>query len=104
MAKTTVTPAQVQHIGKLATIPLSDAELQNLSHAFEDTLVVVDELREPDVSKTQPTSQVTGFINVWREDVVKTTQTFSQAAALKNAAKTHAGYFMVPGVLTAKDA
>jgi aspartyl/glutamyl-tRNA(Asn/Gln) amidotransferase C subunit len=104
MAKTTVSPAQVQHIGQLATIPLSDAELQNFSHAFEETLAVVDELREPDVSQTEITSQVTGFTNVWREDVVKTNQTFSQAAALKNAAKTHEGYFMVPGVLTAKDA
>ena len=104
MAKTTVTPAQVQHIGKLATIPLNDTELQNLSHAFEDALVLVDELREPDVSQTQSTSQVTGFTNVWREDITKPDHTFSQAAALKNAAKTHAGYFMVPGVLTAKDA
>jgi aspartyl-tRNA(Asn)/glutamyl-tRNA(Gln) amidotransferase subunit C len=104
MAKTTVTPAQVQHIGRLATIPLSETELQNFSHAFEETLVVVDELREPDVSQVEPTSQVTGFINVWREDIAKPDHTFSQTAALKNAAKTHAGYFMVPGVLTAKDA
>lgn len=103
MAKTTVTPAQVQHIGRLATIPLRETELQNFSHAFEETLVVVDELREPDVSHVEPTSQVTGFTNVWREDIAKPDQTFSQAAALKNAAKSHAGYFMVPGVLTAKD-
>ena len=104
MVKTTVSPAQVQHIGKLATIPLTEVELQNLAHSFEDTLVLVDELSEPDVSQVKSTSQVTGLINIWREDVVKTDQTFSQAAALKNAAKTHAGYFMVPGVLTAKDA
>lgn len=104
MAKTTVSPAQVQHIGILANIPLTEAEQQNFARAFEETLVVVDELREPDVSQAKITSQVTGFTNVWREDEATGSQTFSQTAALKNAAKTHEGYFMVPGVLTAKDA
>lgn len=104
MAKTTVTPAQVHHIGTLANIPLTAAEQQNFATAFEETLSVVDELRELDISQTKATSQVTGFTNVWREDEVKPEQSFSQTAALKNAAKTHDGYFMVPGVLTAKDA
>jgi len=103
MAKTTVSSDQVEHIAGLATIPVTPEQAQDLAHAFEETLVVVDQLKQVDVSQVLPTSQVTGFINVWRPDTATLDYTLTQTEALQNAAKTYQGYFMVPGVLTAKD-
>lgn len=103
MSKTTISPSQVQHIAVLANIPVSQLETERLAQEFDETLVVVDQLRAIDVSQTNSTHQVTGFTNVWRPDLIDESQSFTQAEALANAPVTHNGYFLVPGVLAAKD-
>lgn len=95
--------AQVQHIADLATIPVSDQETQKFAQAFGETLEVIDQLRQLDVSQTAITYQVTGLTNVWREDIARPEQCFSQDQALANAPKTHQGFFVVPGLLKNKD-
>lgn len=92
---TVITPATVKHIGQLARIPLTAAEEEKLAVEFAQTLAVVDELQTADVSGVEPTHQVTGLENVWREDVVDDRFTFTQAQALQNAKHTHHGYFVV---------
>ncbi len=89
----------VKHIAQLAHIPITDQEEKALEVAFEETLVVVNQLKEVDVTGVDPTSQVTGLENVWREDVVRPEDTFTQAEALSNAKKTYQGYFVVPQVI-----
>ncbi|HEX9817841.1 MAG TPA: Asp-tRNA(Asn)/Glu-tRNA(Gln) amidotransferase subunit GatC [Patescibacteria group bacterium] len=103
MLKITVTPEEVEHIAKLAQIPISDEEKQEFAKAFAETLTVVDELRELDTSHTSPTHQVTGLENVWREDKIDRKKMFTQEEALANGAKIHQGFFVVPRVLEEKD-
>jgi aspartyl-tRNA(Asn)/glutamyl-tRNA(Gln) amidotransferase subunit C len=103
VSKTKVTPSDVEHIAKLAQIPVSENEKQEFAKAFEETLGVVDELRELDVSKTKTTHQVTGLENIWREDVVEKEKMFSQKEALANSDNTHQGYFVVNRILEEKD-
>jgi aspartyl/glutamyl-tRNA(Asn/Gln) amidotransferase C subunit len=103
MSKTTLSPHQVQHIAVLANIPVSDHEAEKLAHEFDETLVVVDQLKSVNVKQVNQTHQVTGFSNVWRADEVNNANSFTQAQALANASASHEGYFLVPGVLTAKD-
>lgn len=103
MAKPTVTPEDVEHIAKLAQIPVSEDEKKKFATAFEETLGVVDQLRQLDVTKTPTTHQVTGLENVWREDEVNRAKMFTQARALANGAQTHNGYFVVPRILEEKD-
>ncbi len=98
-----VTQSQVKHIAGLATIPVSEEETQKLTQAFNETLAVVDQLKQVDVSTTKTTHQVTGLHNVLREDVVREDLSFTQAEALANAKVTHQGYFVVPYVLSNKD-
>lgn len=88
----------VKKIAKLANIPITDAEEAKLEAAFVETLKIVDELKEVDVTNVVPTSQVTGLTNVWREDVVDQASSFTQAEALKNAHQVHDGFFVVPQV------
>ena len=103
MSKTSISPSQVQHIAVLANIPVTQEETQKLSQEFEETLAVVDQLKSVDVSQTEATHQVTGFTNIWRPDIADESQSFTQGEALANAPATHDGYFLVPGVLSAKD-
>ncbi len=98
-----VTSNQVHHIATLATIPVTDAEAEKLAVGFGETLDVIDELRMLDTSKTAITYQVTGLTNVWRDDVADPEHSFTQPQALANAAQTHQGYFVVPGLLKNKD-
>ncbi len=89
----------VKHIAQLAHIPITDEEEKKLEKAFVETLGVVNELKEVDVTGVEPTSQVTGLENVWREDVIRPEDTFTQAEALSNAKKSFQGYFVVPQVI-----
>lgn len=103
MAKSSVTPRDVKHIAQLANIPVSAAEEKQFAQAFAETLEVVDQLRQLDISKTATTHQVTGLENIWREDTIDTQKMFSQQEALANGAVTHDGYFVVPRILEEKD-
>jgi aspartyl/glutamyl-tRNA(Asn/Gln) amidotransferase C subunit len=98
-ASTTITAAVVKHVASLAAIPVTDTEVVNLQSAFEATLETVSNLKELDVSKVEPTHQVTGLENVLREDKVDSSRTFTQAQALANAPVQHDGYFVVARVI-----
>ena len=97
-----ITTDQVKHIAKLASIPITEEEEKSLRDDFRETLEVISELQAVDVEGVEPTHQVTGFENVLREDVVNEENMLSQADALKNAKKTHDGYFVVPRIINEK--
>lgn len=98
-----VNNTQVKHIAKLANIPITEKESEKLAQDFSETLKVVDQLKKVDVSEVEITHQVTGFKNVFRDDVVKEENSFTQKEALANAKKTYKGYFVVPYILQNKD-
>lgn len=89
----------VAKIAKLATIPITDSEANVLANGFTKVLTIVDELNNVNVSNVEPTSQVTGLENVFREDVVDKNRMFTQKEALSNANRTADGFFMVDQVL-----
>lgn len=97
-----ITTSQVHHISKLANIPVTEKEAEAISKSFDETLEVVSQLQSVDVSKTEPTHQVTGLENVLRDDVVDTESMFSQDEALANAKHTHNGFFVVPRIIDEK--
>jgi len=99
--KSTITfsPQDVKKIAALAKIPVTSAEEKELAHGFNTTMEVVDELFKVDVAHVEPTSQVTGLINVFREDEVDATRQFSQEQALANAKQTYNGFFVVPQII-----
>lgn len=89
----------VAHIAVLANIPITEEEEKKLADGFTTTLQVVDSLMTIDTHHIQPTHQVTELENVWREDAVDQTRTFSQEDALANAASVHDGFFVVPQLI-----
>jgi aspartyl-tRNA(Asn)/glutamyl-tRNA(Gln) amidotransferase subunit C len=60
---------QVRHIAKLARLGLKDEEVEKFSKQLSDILGHMEMLNEVDTEKTEPTSQVTGLLNVSREDI-----------------------------------
>lgn len=59
---------QVAHIAKLARLGLKDDETEKFSRQLSDILGHMEMLNEVDTDKVEPTSQVTGLMNVTRED------------------------------------
>ncbi len=94
-----ITPASVKHIANLAHIPVTAVEEQKLAAGFSATLEVVDQLKSVNVTQIEPTHQVTGMENIWRDDVATSDYTFTQAQALQNSPQTHQGYFVVPRLI-----
>lgn len=92
-----------KHVANLANIPISDQEAEILTNAFDETLKVVDKLQSLDVGKTEPSHQVTGLVNVWREDKVIEEQMFTQKQALANAPRKHDGYFVVDRIINKEE-
>lgn len=97
--KTVISPALVQQMAVLANIPISKDEEQKLADGFTTTMKVVDQLNAIDTTNVEPTHQVTGLTNVFRDDVVDNEQMFTQAQALANASHTHHGFIMVDQIL-----
>lgn len=88
------TSTDVKKIADLARIPVSKTEKQTLASGFSTTLTVVDKMADVDVTGVEPTSQVTGLENVFREDEIDISRTFSQEQALANTRRAHNGFFV----------
>ncbi len=87
----------VSHVAQLANLPLTDEEKNKLETQLSETLDYVKQLEEIDTKGVEPTSQVTGLENVFRED--ETAPSLSQEEALKNAKSQYNGFFKVKAIL-----
>lgn len=68
---TTISTDDVRHLAQLSSLQLSDAEVESLRSDLENILSYIDQLGSLDTSGVEPTYQVTGLRNIWREDVVE---------------------------------
>jgi aspartyl-tRNA(Asn)/glutamyl-tRNA(Gln) amidotransferase subunit C len=89
--------AEVERIAKLARIGLSAEETSKMSVELGNILEFVEQLQSVDISNTEPTDQVTGLEDVWREDEVK--PSMDRDRILANAPAQEDGYILVKRVL-----
>ncbi len=97
--KKTFTKEDVKQIAELAQIPVNDTEITTLAFEFTKTLDAVNKLSELSTIDVEPTHQVTGLYNIFREDSIDKSRMFVQEEALLNAKNTHNGYFVVNQIL-----
>ncbi len=90
-------PEEILHIAKLARIGLSDAEVAQMAVELDSIMGFVEALQSVDVSDTEPTDQVTGLVDVMREDVVRPSMPREQLLA--NAPAQKDGYIVVKRVI-----
>jgi len=89
----------VDHIAKLAKIPITKKEKEDFAVGFNKTLEVIDSLFKVNVKGIKPTQQVTGLENILREDEVDEKKMLTQEQALSNTKNKHNGYFIVDQIL-----
>jgi aspartyl-tRNA(Asn)/glutamyl-tRNA(Gln) amidotransferase subunit C len=68
---TKLTADQVRHIAKLARLRLTDAEVEKFAPELSSILQYIDKLSEVNTENIEPTAQVTGLTNKFREDEIK---------------------------------
>lgn len=60
----------VQYLAQLSSLRLGDEEAEALRSDLEDIIDYITLLGELDTSGVEPTYQVTGLENIWREDEI----------------------------------
>src|SRR5690606_38122265 len=93
----------VKTLADLARLELSDSELDRYAHDLEQILGYVEQLRDVDVTGVEPTSQVTGLMNVLREDAPDDEVRVTAQAVSQFAPSLRDGYLVVPQVLDKGD-
>ena len=92
-----LTPEDILKISKLARIALSEREVEKFQKEISTVLDYVSELKKVDTEGLEEISQVTGLINVQREDRVvvgeNREEILSQAPEIKD------GYYKVKAIL-----
>jgi len=91
-----ITRKDVEKVAKLARLDISEKEKEQYTQQLERVLEFVEQLNEVDTKNIEPTAQVTGLENVYREDKVTQGQ---NAHLLDNAPATEGGYLKVKAVL-----
>ena len=68
---TTISTSDIQHLASLSSLALADDEVDGLRQDLENIIGYIEQLGELDTAGIEPTYQVTGLENVWREDEVQ---------------------------------
>ena len=88
-----LTVEQVRHVAELARLGLSDDEMERLSGELSKILDYIDQLEQLDTSTVEPTAQVGGLADVFRDDAIEAS--LPVRVALANAPASEGGYFRV---------
>jgi aspartyl-tRNA(Asn)/glutamyl-tRNA(Gln) amidotransferase subunit C len=97
MAK--LTRDDILKLASLSRLQITDDEVARFSDEISTILQYVEQLQTVDLTGLEPTSQVTGLVNVERSDEVKNYGVTS-TELLKNAPATENGHIKVKRMLT----
>ena len=92
-----ITPDEVRRVAALANIGLSEAEVKTFATELDNIVTFVEQLQKVDVSKAAPTDQVTGLVDVMREDKIRSD--FTREELLANAPAQEDGFIKVKRVI-----
>lgn len=86
----------IEHVAKLANLPLTVEEKKKFEKQLQEILSYISKLNEVDTEKVEPIAHITGLVNIARRDEAK--PSLNQDETLKNAAKTYNGFFEVDAI------
>jgi len=87
---------EVKHVAKLAKLTLTEEEIKKFQSQLSEVLNYVDVLKKLETKEIEPTSQVTGLENIFRED--QTGQSLSAKEVLANAKEKNNGLFVIKAI------
>jgi aspartyl-tRNA(Asn)/glutamyl-tRNA(Gln) amidotransferase subunit C len=88
---------EVERIALLARIGLTSAETERMAVELSQIVGFMEQLQQVDIEGVAPTDQVTGLVDVWREDQVR--PSLPREQLLANAPYQKDGYIVVKRVL-----
>lgn len=88
---------EVRHVARLARLELEETELMSLQGELNALLGHFADIRDLDVRGVEPAAHAVAMQNVWAEDIPA--ECLSRDLALRNAAVTRAGLFVVPQII-----
>ncbi|MEK7167911.1 MAG: Asp-tRNA(Asn)/Glu-tRNA(Gln) amidotransferase subunit GatC [Patescibacteria group bacterium] len=91
---------QIEHIAVLARLELAPEEKEKYGEQLSAILDYVEKLGNVDTAEIEPTSQVTGLINVMREDEVIDSGISKEL--VEDAPESQLGYFKIPKIFENK--
>jgi len=89
-----ITEADVRHIAKLANLALTAPEVTRMTGELGVIVGYIEQLAAVDTAGVEPIAQVTGLVNVVREDIPR--ELLPRARVLGNAPKADEVAFLVP--------
>ncbi|MCW5939975.1 MAG: Asp-tRNA(Asn)/Glu-tRNA(Gln) amidotransferase subunit GatC [Fimbriimonadaceae bacterium] len=92
-----ITLDEVRHVARLARLELDEAELLAFQGELNSLLGRCQELQSIDVGELSPRTHAVALTNVLADDTP--TQGLDQSLALRGAAVTRAGLFVVPTII-----
>ncbi len=98
MTKKQLTPEEVKHLARLASLTLTDEEINLYQHQLSSIIDYITKLNELDTNEVEPTNQVAGTENVLRDDVVERARILSHKDATANKKEIKWGMFEVTAV------
>lgn len=96
--KTKITKNDVRHMAGLARLFLDKEEIRKFQEQLSDTLDYIAILNKLNTGNCEPTSQVTGLENVFRDDVVAKTP-ISIKQTLDSTSESYRHFYKVKGVI-----
>jgi aspartyl-tRNA(Asn)/glutamyl-tRNA(Gln) amidotransferase subunit C len=91
---TKITDADIRKLARLSRLKLTEAEIPKYKQEISQIVQFVEQLQQVELGDEQPTSQVTGLVNVTRADALLNYETTAEAL-LKNAPATEQNQFKV---------
>jgi len=88
---------EVEHIAKLARLNLTDQDANLYSQQLSDILDYVEKLQTINTDGVEETSQVTGLVNVMRDDEIQESGISNELVG--SAPENSNGYVKVPKIL-----
>jgi len=100
MVKQKLSREEILHLAKLAKLQLTDKEIEKFQKQLSEVLDYISKLKEVDTKNVEPVSQVTGLVDVTREDEVDNTRQLSQLEATANAKDKKNGFIKVKAIFS----
>jgi aspartyl-tRNA(Asn)/glutamyl-tRNA(Gln) amidotransferase subunit C len=88
---------ETRHVARLARLTLDEAEVMSFQSELNALIGHFADIRSVDVTGIEPASHAVNLQNVWAEDVPGFV--LSREKALRNAAVSRAGLFVVPQII-----
>jgi aspartyl-tRNA(Asn)/glutamyl-tRNA(Gln) amidotransferase subunit C len=87
----------IEHLAKLSRLKLTDAEKEKFSNQMGTIIEYIEKLSELDTENVEPTANLLGLSNVFREDV--TTKPLTNQAPINDSPAHSKGHYEVPKII-----